>query len=99
MQCMALEVKGGENLSIAHVRSLNGVLQFDNIQMAGLITLREPSNRQMKNFRQTMALAGDLEIDCRTYPRMQMLTVSEIIDGARFNMPSPAGHGLRRRPV
>ena len=91
LQCMALEVKGGENLSIAHLRSLNSVLQFNNIQMAGLITLREPSKRQMKNFLQTMALAGDLEIDGRTYPRMQMLTVSEIIEGARFNMPSPAG--------
>ena len=91
LQCMALEVKGGGNLSITHVRSLNSVLQFENIQMAGLITLREPSKRQMKNFKQTMALAGDVEIGGKTYPKMQMLTVSEILEGARFNMPSPAG--------
>ncbi len=41
-QSMALEVKGGENLSINSVRALNSVLQFENIQMAGLIALNAP---------------------------------------------------------
>lgn len=91
-QSMALEVKGGENVRINDLRSLNTVLQFENIQMAGLITLHEPSERQLKNFKQTMAMAGDIEIDGKVYPRRQLLTVNEIINGAKFNMPSPAGH-------
>ncbi len=89
---MALEVKGGENVRINDLRSLNAVLQFENIQMAGLITLHEPSERQLKNFKQTLAMAGDIEIDGKVYPRRQLLTVNEIINGAKFNMPSPAGH-------
>ncbi|MCY4464981.1 MAG: site-specific DNA-methyltransferase [Chloroflexi bacterium] len=91
LQSMALEVKGGENLSINHVRQMKSVLMFDNVQMAGLITLREPGKQQMKNFRQTMAMAGHVEIDGKVYPRIQLLTVAQILDGARFAMPSPAG--------
>ena len=91
LQHMALEVKGGENLSINHVRQLKSVLMFDNVQMAGLITLREPGTQQMRNFRQTMAMAGHVEIEGRTYPRIQHLSVAQILDGERFAMPIPAG--------
>ncbi len=91
LQSMALEVKGGENLSISHVRALNSVLQFENIQMAGLIALNTPGGQQAKNFQQTMALAGYVTIGARAYPRMQMLTVGDILAGAKFDMPSPVG--------
>ncbi len=90
-QSMALEVKGGQNVGPADVGYLNSVLQYENVQLAGLITLHQPGNQQTKNFKQKMALAGDLEIAGRLYPRMQMLTVDEILNGAKFNMPSPAG--------
>ena len=91
LQSMALEVKGGVNLSINHVRALNSVLQFENIQMAGLIALNAPGSQQAKNFQQTMALAGHLRIGEREYPKIQMLTVDEILAGANFEMPSPVG--------
>lgn len=91
LQSMALEVKGGENLSINHVRSLNAVLQYENIQMAGLITLNSPGDQQRRNFQQAMALAGHVKIGEREYPCIQMLTVDEIFAGRRFNMPRPAG--------
>ncbi len=90
-QSMALEVKGGEHLSINSVRALNSVLQFENIQMAGLIALNAPGQVQARNFQQTMALAGHVRIGEREYPKIQMLTVDEILDGVKFNMPSPAG--------
>jgi site-specific DNA-methyltransferase (adenine-specific) len=92
LQSMALEIKGGENLSINHIRSLNSVLQYDNIQMAGLIALNAPGSQQAKNFQRTMALAGHVKIGEREYPRLQMLTVGEIFAGSRFDMPRPAGH-------
>ena len=90
LQCMALEVKGGTNVGPADVGYLNSVLQYENVQMAGLVTLHQPGAQQMKNFQQKMALADDVEIAGRLYPRMQMLTVDEILNGAKFNMPSPA---------
>ena len=96
LQSMALEVKGGTNVGIKDVRSLNSVLQFENVQLAGLITLWEPSSRQSRNFKQSMALSGHLNIDGREYARMQMLTVQEIFNGKRFNMPRPAGRSETR---
>ena len=90
-QSMALEVKGGRNVGPADVGYLNSVLNYENVRMAGLITLHQPGAQQTKNFKQKMALAGDLEIAGRLYPRMQMLTVDEILRGAKFDMPSPAG--------
>lgn len=96
LQSMALEVKGGENLSINHLRSLNAALQFENIQMAGLIALKAPGSVQARNFRQQMALAGHVAIGERDYPRLQMLTVDEIFAGARFDMPRPAGRAENR---
>ena len=71
-------------------------LRFDQVQMAGLICLHAPGKQQEKNFKLNMALAGEIEIGGKTYPRMQMLTVREILDGARFAMPSPAGRSDSR---
>ncbi len=88
---MALEVKGGETVGINSVRALRSVLQYENIQMAGLILLHEPGFQQKKNFLATMALAGDVEIGGVAYARLQMLTVSEMLAGAQFDMPRPVG--------
>ncbi len=90
-QSMALEVKGGRTVGPSDVGYLNSVLQYENIQMAGLITLHAPGAQQARNFQRKMALAGDVAIGDRLYPRMQMLTVAEILAGAKFDMPSPAG--------
>ena len=79
LQSMALEVKGGENVDINAVRSLNSILQFENIQMAGLIILHDLGTRKTKNFKETMALAGDVEIDGKNYPKLQMLTVLHLL--------------------
>ena len=91
LQCMALEVKGGETVGVNAVRALRSVLQYENIQMAGLILLHEPGAQQKKNFLATMALAGDVAIGGVEYPRLQLLTVAEMLAGARFDMPRPVG--------
>ena len=91
LQSMALEVKGGENVGINAVRALNAVLTFDNVQMAGLIVLHDLGAQQRKNFLQTMALAGHVKIAGVEYPRLQMLSVQEMLDGRRFHMPRPVG--------
>ncbi|MYI40951.1 MAG: hypothetical protein F4063_03135, partial [Chloroflexi bacterium] len=91
LQCMALEVKGGENVGINTVRELNAVLLEDNVKMAGLICLHTPGDQQRRNFLRTMALAGTIELEGRQYPRIQLLTVDEILNGKRFSMPRPAG--------
>jgi hypothetical protein len=69
--------------------------------MAGLIIMEPLGDRQQRNFGQFMAQAGDLEINGFPYPRMQILSVKEILqEGKRFHLPNIAGrHELQPRLV
>ena len=94
LQSMALEVKGGANVTIADVRALHGVLERDEAAMAGLIVMGDPSPRKRANFAREMASAGDMDMFGVKYARMQMLTVPEILDGERFKTPGVVGRGV-----
>ncbi len=91
LHSMVLEVKGGRNVGIGTVRDLRGVLERDSASMAGLIVMDDPGDRKRKNFAQEMAAAGDLDVFGTLYPRMQLLTVEEILDGRRFLTPGVVG--------
>ena len=93
LRSMAMEVKGGENVTVGAVRDLRGALERDEAEMAGLILLRPLGERKRNNFLKEMASAGDLDVLGTLYPRMQLLTVEEILDGARFKTPSAVGRG------
>ena len=93
LQSMVLEVKGGKNVSISHLRALLGVLEADDALQAGLITMVRPSERQMRNFQRLIAEVGDIEVLGNRYPRLQVLSVEEILQGGRFRTPSPAARG------
>lgn len=94
LSSMVLEVKGGKKISINDLRALRTVLDTDTATMAGLIVLHPLGERQMQNFREFMAQAGDLDEKGVPYARMQILTVDEILEGKRFMTPSPRGHRL-----
>lgn len=96
LDSMAVEVKGGRNVGIAVLRELLGVLDNDQAVMAGLIVLHTPSERQGRSFRSFMAQAGTLEAEGRKFDRMQMLTVTEILDGNRFDTPAASARGLAK---
>ena len=101
LQSMVLEVKGGKHVTIQALRALRGVLDTGDAQMAGLIIMEPLGDRQQRNFAQFMAQAGDLEINGFPYPRMQMLSVKEILqEGKCFHLPNIAGrHELQPRLV
>ena len=91
LQSMVIEVKGGANVGIGVLRELKGVLDYDTALMAGLIVMDAPGTVKARNFAKFMGEAGTLEILGIEYPRMQLLTVSEILDGKRFATPTVAG--------
>ncbi len=91
LQSMVLEVKGGRNVGIADLRALHSVMERDEAEMAGLIIIEPLGERKERNFHKMMAEAGDLEVYGKQFPRMQMLTVEEIIEGKRFETPFPQG--------
>ena len=94
LSSMAIEVKGGKNVGIKEVRELRGVLSNDQALMAGLIVLDPFGPTKERNIRRFMADAGDMDVMGIKYPRMQLLTVAEILDDKRFHTPSVAGRGL-----
>ena len=99
LRSMVIEVKGGANIGIGIVRDLRGVLEREDADMAGLIVLQEPSKKKRTSFGRELAAAGDLEVHGTPYPRMQLLTVSEILAGKRFKTPGAVGRGSLQQPL
>ncbi len=91
LESMAIEVKGGKNVGINVVRELRGVLEREEASMAGLIIMDPLNVTKMRNFKREMATAGDVTISGVYYPRMQLLTVPEILEGRRFDTPGVVG--------
>ena len=87
LQSMVLEVKGGQNVTIADLRALHSVLEREEAVMAGLIVMEPLGDRKRQNFQRLMSEAGDLDVHGRPYPRMQILSVPETLEGKRFNTP------------
>ena len=94
LHSMVLEVKGGANVGIGTVRDLRGVLEREAASMAGLIVMEDPGPRKRANFAREMAAAGDMDVFGVQYPRMQLLTVLEILEGKRFLTPGVVGQSM-----
>ena len=91
LQSMVLEVKGGRTVSIRDLRALHGVLENGEALLAGLIALNPLGPTQARNFARFAARAGTLDVLGIEYPRLQVLTVADIVDGRRFKTPSVVG--------
>lgn len=99
LQSMAVEVKGGRNVGIGVMRELRGVLDDDAAQLAGLIVMEPPGAAKERNFKKFMAGAGHLEVNGMEYPRLQVLTVKEVLDGRRFKTPGVAARGIGQKSL
>ena len=62
--------------------------------MDGLNIMEKLREVKRRNFNPFMARLGDLEISGKHYPRLQMLTVEDILPGKRFDTPRAYGCGL-----
>jgi DNA modification methylase len=82
-----VSVKGG-NLTPAFVRDLKGVLDREDEPIGVLLTLRPPS----KEIQREAVSAGSWHSDLyhRDYPRIQIITVADLFNGKRVEMPPQA---------
>lgn len=82
---MVLSVKGG-NTGPAHIRELRGVLERETAaKMAGFLCLKEPTKAMLHE----AANAGHYDYLGNSYPRIQILTVRDILEEKRlFNTPT-----------
>ena len=91
LQSMVVEVKGGKNVNIVDWRALKGVLSRDDALMAGLIIMEPLNGAKARNFNREVMDLKPLTILGIDYPRMQILTVGEIMEGKRFQTPTVSG--------
>lgn len=75
-------VKAGHT-DVSHVRDLRGVLDRENAQIGVLLTMREPT----KPMRTEAASVGFYKSYGEQYPRLQILTVRELLEGKKVSMP------------
>ena len=78
LQCATgiVRIEGAFALKQAHSTHIRAV--------AMLARSAQPGERQVASFRRFRADLGNLTVHGRPLPRMQMLTVQEILDGKRF---------------
>lgn len=84
-------VKAGK-VGVAAVRDLRGVLDREEAQMGVLISLNAPTS----NMRAEAASVGTYRSPWGKHPRIQLVTVDELLDGARIDMP-PVGSQYKVR--
>jgi len=80
-----VSVKGGEHVSVAMVRDLVGVLEREKEPIGVLLTLEPPTQPMVTE----AATAGFYHNDLwqKDYPRVQILTVEEMLAGKRPDIP------------
>jgi len=82
---VVLSVKGGQHMNVSHIRDLIGVLDREKADIGVYICLEEPT----KPMRAEAAQAGfyHSEVWNRDYPRVQILTISDLLHGRQIDMP------------
>ncbi len=90
-----LQVKAGHT-GVKDVRDLRGVIEREDAQIGVLITLQRPT----KPMRSEAASAGFYESPWwqKKYPRIQVLTVSEILRGKRIEYPPRTSVTFKQGP-
>lgn len=77
-----LSVKAG-HITVAHLRDLRGVLDREKAEIGVLICMEEPT----KPMRIEAAGAGFYKTPYGNHPRLQILTIKELLEGARIDYP------------
>jgi len=92
-----ISVKAGEGANVAHMRDLSGVLTREQAEIGVLISMKEPT----QPMRTEAASAGFYSSPGwhTKHPRLQILTVAELLVGAGIDYPSRhANVTFRRAP-
>jgi hypothetical protein len=78
-----ISVKAGEHITSAFVRDLVGTITREKAEIGILISMAEPT----REMRKEAASAGFYKSPWGTHPRIQLLTVQELLEGKRIDYP------------
>ncbi len=76
---------------MTHVRDLRGVLDREQAQIGVLISMQEPTGptEPMKTEAASAGFYTSLWNPSKPHPKLQILTIKELLDGKRIDMPPP----------
>jgi hypothetical protein len=91
-----LNVKGGATLNPGMVRDLRGTIEREHAEMGVLLTISEPT----RGIREEADKSGSYtsELTGQAYPRIQVLTVADLMSGRRPRMPTAILPYLKAQP-
>ena len=78
-----ISVKGGKNVSVAMIRDLAHVVQREKAEIGLFITLAKPTAPMVKE----ALKAGFYETDYGKFPVIQILTIEELLNGHKPDIP------------
>jgi adenine specific DNA methylase Mod len=78
-----VSVKGGENINVQMIRDLKGVLGREKAPIGVFLTLA-PATRPMQT---EAASAGFYDLGGRQYPRLQIITIEQALNGVKPAIP------------
>jgi hypothetical protein len=79
-------VKAGKT-NVSHVRDLRGVVERENAEIGVLVSMHSNT----KDMRAEAAAAGFYESPWGKHPRIQLLTIGDLLRGVRVDMPPAKG--------
>lgn len=82
-----ISVKGGQRVKPEYLRDLRGVMQREQGQI-GVLVLRNKPTRDMRQEAASGGFYYSPWMD-KKYPRLQILTIADLIAGERIEMPPP----------
>ncbi len=87
-----VSVKGGENINVAMIRDLVGVLKREKAPIVVFITLTEPTRPMLTE----AVKEGLYETMFGKFPRLQILTVQQLLDGNQPHIPWIDPEGFKK---
>jgi len=86
-QQIIFSVKAGQNISVAFVRDLRGVIEREKAAIGVLIAMEEPTKPMLKEAAEAGFFKFESSFDTGTYPRLQILTIEKLMSGAQVAYP------------
>jgi site-specific DNA-methyltransferase (adenine-specific) len=87
-----VSVKGGDNVNAAMIRDLKGTMDREKAPMGIFVTLAEPTREMTKE----AASAGFYETGGLKYPRIQIVTIKELLAGEKVDRPFGYSEGFKK---
>ncbi len=87
-----ISVKGGENVSVAMIRDLGHVVEREGAKIGIFITLVSPTTPMIAE----AAKLGYYETEYGKYPKMQIFTITDLLNGAKPHIPLIDSSGFKK---